>query len=660
MMSSEDESNRSNARSGKLTGSLVAHAQAPSTSPGQAASPSQALNMTDEIARAIIDQAAVGFSQTNLAGQITFVNERYCQITGYTREELLGRRWLEFTHPGDKQSNVEFFERMTRDENVYILEKRYIRKNGEIIWVSVGPSKIRDASGQIVGGAAFVVDITERKRNEELLRKSSEEIEDLYNHAACGYHSLDKDGIIRRINDTELAWLGYTRDEVIGSIKWPDLLTPASQKTFREFYPRLIKQGFIHDIVVEIIRKDGTVFNGLVNATAIYDPCGDYVMNRATVVDITERKQLEIKLRRSEENLNRAQAVGQIGSWVLDIPSSKLEWSAETYRMFGTPPQQAIDLQTFLAAIHPDDRDLVMNAWGETMASNVPYDIEHRIVVGGQTRWVRERAHIERDPEGRPLTGIGTVQDISERKLFEKETLERRNEMAELQKMNVAAQTAAAFAHELNQPLLAIASYSEAALMLLKAKKPDQDKVLKAIEGSKRQAHRAGQSIRAMLEFLSLKEFPTEAFDLNKEILATLDLARSEYELQFHSVLKLEEALPMIRANRTHIQKVLLNLLHNCIEAMQEAGVLPPSITVTICTIKEESLIQMTIRDNGPGFKKEHMQHLFEPFFTTKTRGIGMGLSISRSLIEANGGQLWVDPQEGPGATFHLTLPIAT
>jgi len=157
-----------------------------------------------------------------------------------------------------------------------------------------------------------------------------------------------------------------------------------------------------------------------------------------------------------------------------------------------------------------------------------------------------------------------------------------------------------------------------------------------------------------------MKEFPNEAFDLNDEILATMNVARSEYELEFHAVLQLKNGLPMVRANRTHIQKVLLNLLHNCIEAMQQAVMLPHSITVTIRTIMAESLVQMTIQDNGPGFKKEDIKRLFEPFFTTKPTGIGMGLVISRSLIEANGGQLWVDPTDSPGATFHLTLPLAT
>jgi two-component system, LuxR family, sensor kinase FixL len=115
-----------------------------------------------------------------------------------------------------------------------------------------------------------------------------------------------------------------------------------------------------------------------------------------------------------------------------------------------------------------------------------------------------------------------------------------------------------------------------------------------------------------------------------------------------------------VRANRAHVQKVLLNLLHNSIEALQDAIVPQPAITVTVRTIKGKNVAEVTIQDNGPGIRKEDARHLFTPFFTTKTRGIGMGLAISRSLMEANGGQLWFEPQEEPGATFHLTLPFAS
>jgi signal transduction histidine kinase len=226
--------------------------------------------------------------------------------------------------------------------------------------------------------------------------------------------------------------------------------------------------------------------------------------------------------------------------------------------------------------------------------------------------------------------------------------------------MQIASQTAAAIAHELNQPLLAIATYSEAALKLLQADEPELNKVAKAIGGCERQAQRAGKTIHELLDFLSIKEIPAGAFDLNKVISEVVNVAQSEHELQFGSVLLLEEGLPTVFANRNHVEKVLFNLLRNGIEAMHESEVDQPAITVTVCTKFDENAAQVTIQDNGPGVKEENLHQLFKPFFTTKAKGIGMGLAVSRSLIEANGGQLWIDPQDGPGAIFHLTLPFAS
>ncbi|MDE2132545.1 MAG: PAS domain S-box protein, partial [Betaproteobacteria bacterium] len=254
---------------------------------------------------------------------------------------------------------------------------------------------------------------------------------------------------------------------------------------------------------------------------------------------------------------------------------------------------------------------------------------------------------------------LASVRDISARKALEKQLGEHRREMESLQKRQVAAQTAAAFAHELNQPLLAIATYNQASLMLLGSPNPDYHRVREAIEASERQALRAGHAIREMLDSLTISEFATDTFDLNQEILDVLDIARREHELRFQTRLMLAPDLPPVQANRTHVQKVLLNLLHNGIEAMLEAGMPLPDLTVSVATKRDEGLIQITIQDSGPGLSTEIQRRLFEPFYTTKSKGIGMGLSISRSLIQANGGQLWVDPHEGPGAVFHLTLPLA-
>ncbi|MDE1989588.1 MAG: PAS domain S-box protein [Betaproteobacteria bacterium] len=254
---------------------------------------------------------------------------------------------------------------------------------------------------------------------------------------------------------------------------------------------------------------------------------------------------------------------------------------------------------------------------------------------------------------------LASVRDISARKALEKQLGEHRREMESLQKRQVAAQTAAAFAHELNQPLLAIATYNQASLMLLDSTNPDFSRIREAIEASERQALRAGHAIRELLDSLTISEFATDTFDINQEILDVLDIARREHELQFQTRLMLAPRLPPVKANRTHVQKVLLNLLHNGIEAMLEAGIPLPDLTVSVTTKRDEGLIQITLQDSGPGLSAEIQRRLFEPFYTTKSNGIGMGLSISRSLIQANGGQLWVDPHEGPGAVFHLTLPLA-
>lgn len=491
------------------------------------------LRESEERLRAIVDQVVVGIVRTDLAGNITFANNGFCDITGFRQEELLGKRWQDLTYPEDMQNSTHVYRQLMQEGKPLSFEKRYINKNGNVLWVNISANRLRDADEKIAGGLAVVVDISRRKQAEDALRKSSEEIADLYNHAPCGYHSMDKDGIIRQINNTELDWLGYTRDEAIGKLTAADILAPASLEIFRESYQRFMEQGSVHDMELKMICKDGTDFTALVSATAVYDPGGHYVMSRSTVMDITERKRLERKL------------------------------------------------------------------------------------------------------------------------------LEQRNKMGELQTMQIAAQTAAAIAHELNQPLLAIATYSGAASMMLQADKPDLDKIRHAVEANEQQAHRAGKSIRELLELLSIKEFPVEAFDLNQEILDVMGNVRSEHEMQFHASLQLEAGLPSIMANRTHVHKVLLNLLHNGIEAMQQAGVPSPSLTVTLRTTQNGDYAQVTVQDNGPGIENKDFQRMFEPFFTTKTEGIGMGLSISRSLIELNGGQLWLEPQQGRGAIFHFTLPFA-
>jgi two-component system sensor kinase FixL len=490
----------------------------------------------------------------------------------------------------------------------------------------------------------------------------------LFDAAADAMLMVNSAGLVVLSNTVAQLLLGYSRQELNGlSIEAliPEHYRGEHRRHQNNFLHEPIKRAMGSRRELYALSREGLELPVDISLNPIKAGDGKS-FTLVTINSIAERKQMEQELRIAEERLRLAAEAAHFGTFDADLVTSKLYWSPELLAIVGLPPgAQPPALGEEFTYLHPDEiervRALLRSAYGSE--GNGEVNDEQRIVrPDGSVRWLLVKGKAQFAGAGetrRAVRATGIVLDITERKNMDSEILGRQKKMDELQKLQIASQTASAFAHELNQPLLAIASYSEAALLLLDAKIPDYIKIRKAVEASERQAHRAGQSIRDLLDFLSLNDFPTEAFDLNKEIHNILDSAKSEHELQFNTILHLEDRLPLIHANRIHVQKVLLNLLHNGIEVMQEVGVPLPSITVTVRTIKDESVAQVTIQDNGPGIKKEHFHRLFEPFFTTKAEGIGMGLAVSRSLIEANGGQLWVDPQEGPGATFHLTLPFA-
>ncbi len=185
--------------------------------------------------------------------------------------------------------------RALRGEKVVNIQYRVIKADGKeaIVETSSNPLYV---NGAISGTVTVWHDISELKHKEDALRRSSEEIEDLYNHAPCGYHSLDRNGFFLRINDTELSWLGYEREEVVGKMSWKDIITPACYGILKDNFPLFLKQGYIRDLEYEMLRKDGTKFIGLLNATAVYDEDGNYLHSRGMVLDITERKRLETEL----------------------------------------------------------------------------------------------------------------------------------------------------------------------------------------------------------------------------------------------------------------------------------------------------------------------------------------------------------------------------
>jgi PAS domain S-box-containing protein len=249
--------------------------------------------------------------------------------------------------------------------------------------------------------------------------------------------------------------------------------------------------------------------------------------------------------------------------------------------------------------------------------------------------------------------------DVSNRKSLERQLQQQRVETESLIKQQVAIQTASAIAHDLNQPLAAISAFSEVALRYLNQEKALTAQLQRALTGCVEQAQKAGFCLHELLGFLQKRDLVKEPINLNRLIQDVLMIIQHDKFSDFYPELRLEANLPPVMANPLQVKKVLQNLLCNSLEAMKNDNFNADGIFIKVSTRAEWAMAQVTVQDSGPGLDADTAKRIFEPFFTTKLNGSGLGLIISRSLIEANGGQLWLEPCVDRGAIFHFTLPFA-
>jgi PAS domain S-box-containing protein len=294
-------------------------------------------------------------------------------------------------------------------------------ETGEERWVNSRGHIFYDRHGEPLRMIGVNVDVTERRLAEEALTKSAEEIHDLYNHAPCGYHSIDKNGTFVRMNDTELEWLGYTRDEVVGKKNFADLLTPESLPSFDKNFPRFMAAGAIQDLEFDLVRKDGTILPVLISATAIKDQNGNFLMSRSVVYDMAERKRAEEAIRQSESRLRQlADAMPQI---VYTCgPDGMADYiNRRWFEYSGRAVEQSMG-NFWTDVIHPDDRERAGLLWQEAVKTASQFEAEFRLrCKDGRYRWHLSRAIPVRNERGRVVKWIGTSTDIHDRKEAEAE-----------------------------------------------------------------------------------------------------------------------------------------------------------------------------------------------------------------------------------------------
>jgi two-component system sensor kinase FixL len=475
---------------------------------------------------------------------------------------------------------------------------------------------------------------------------------------------IDHRGRIEQFSAAAQRIFGYEADEILGqNVR---VLMPAPFHGDHDRYMDNYQATGEARIIgigreVRAQRKDGSVFPC---ELAVGEVQGSTPRRFIGFIrDISLRKLAEERLRRSETELRVAQELANLGNYVVHLDGSEPDYySPQLCRILGVDLAQGSASFSLLLErwVHPADREKLERAIAELDLPAGTFDVEYRIVLqDGTLCYLHHIAQVTRDAHGAPMKHVGTIHDITDRRQTEDEARQMQERLTHFARLSTMGEMAAGLAHEINQPLAAIATYAQACQRFVRSPTRDDSDVLEALTQINAQALRAGEVIRRLRNFVKNREVKREPVDCNRLLDDLRTLAETDARLHnIHLRIEAEPELPLVYADPIQLQQVVLNLVRNAIDAMADA---PQSQReVLLSTHRQpEGEVEIIVADRGSGLAPEAAEHLFNPFFTTKSGGTGLGLAISRSIVRAHGGRLWHTPNDGSGARFHFTLPAS-
>ncbi len=378
------------------------------------------------------------------------------------------------------------------------------------------------------------------------------------------------------------------------------------------------------------------------------------LLNRAT------RRRAERALAESEEHMSLAAESANLGLWVWDIVRDEF-WVTPRFRsMFGFRPTEQITFAVFRVRVHPEDREAMERQVRSALAEKLSYESQYRLALpDGGTPWIAASGRVEYAASGVATRMHGVCRDITVRRQAQLETLRLQHEIAHVGRVSMMGQLASALAHEINQPLGAILRNAEAAELFMQRESPDLEEIRAILADIRADDQRAGSVIDRMRTLLKRHVLDTQLLDLTELVGNVAELARPEAATRHVKLtVDLPADLPSVRGDRVHLQQVLLNLILNGMDSLNGGG--PDSRRVSVSArVDPARTVEIAVSDTGQGIDAEKLAHVFDAFFTTKPNGMGMGLPISRTIVESHGGRLWAENNNGSGATFRFTLPPA-
>jgi PAS domain S-box-containing protein len=371
------------------------------------------------------------------------------------------------------------------------------------------------------------------------------------------------------------------------------------------------------------------------------------------------RRNYELALREREEHLSLAAAAARAGVWVLYLSTGQFWITGQIREIFRIPADEGIDIDRFLAACHADDRESVRLTIEEAKVSGQHFRIEYRIVHrNGDICWLESYGRAQYSQSGKAERLMGVTIDIDERKRNDAESFRSRREMLQMERLVRMGELTASLAHELNQPLTAILSNARAAARFIESGSFDMEELQAILQDIVNDDKRAGDIIRSLRSMLKPHEEEHQTIPINDIVLEAVSLFHSEAILRNIRVeMDLADSSPLVYVNKTQLQQVMINLLMNAAESMLNCSENKKIIVRTDAAT--DRVVQVKVRDFGPGIEETDLARIFEPFYTTKQSGMGMGLALSRSIIEAHGGRIMIASNPDAGTTSSFDLPTA-
>ncbi len=544
--------------------------------------------------------------------------------------------------------------RSVQDRTDFAIECRLVTPKGDVRQVRITGRPIAGAANEvteIIGSTALVTGLPA----DGLAQSRTEDAPSLpmIDLIPGMVWSALRDGSNEYCNRTWLDYTGHTAEKARGW-GWIESVHPDDLERLRQYWLSVVATCEPGEIEARLRRFDGEYRWFLFRARPHLDGSRTVIKWYGTNTDIHDRKLAEEAVRASETRLRLitetipAILTSRDDQGKLDYVNRRLE------DYIGKSGQEIID--SWVSLIHPDDRESLLRVWRDSQETGERYELDYRMLgANGEYRWFQVRGAPLLDQEARVLRWYSVITDIEEARRAREALLKSQTRLARMSQITAIAELSASIAHEVNQPLAAILANANACLAWLTSDPPNLERVRGTAEKIIRNANSAAEVVRRVRALFKQAPPAMVLSDINDTVLEVLNLIASDFrDADIGVDTELAPDLPMIAMDRIQIQQILMNLARNAIEAMEGVRGRPRKLSlVTRCDGVE---ILMQVSDSGCGIANP--SSIFDPFFTTKETGMGMGLAICRSIVEAHGGRLWATPNEGAGTTFSLTLPL--